>query len=212
MEKQTGNASPNLFATGDQSAPEGIFPSGVMPGHPEFNEEEPSEQEQVDYDQVVTKALDYMSKNTEQTLAHINNKNKPVHENVGEMAVKIVTTVEGQAKAAGAELGMDVLAAAGEEVIEHLMELGDAGGIFPFKHESDKYDEVQAMALLHAAKIVGEKLIGSPQYTPEMKEEAGNAFAQGLAQEQPQGGGDPSIIDNIGNTVAQGNTRAIEGQ
>lgn len=187
-------------------------PSGVMPGQPEFNEETPSAQEQGDYEQIVTKAVDFMGQNAEATVASMNNKHKPIHENVGELAVKIVKTIEGQAKAAGAEVGMDVWAAAGEEVIEHLMELGENGGIFPFEHESDEYAGTQAMALAHAAKVAGEQLIASPQYTPEMKDEAGTIFAQQVAEEQRRGEVDPSFYDNMGNAVVQGNRRAVEGQ
>lgn len=187
-------------------------PSGVMPGQPEFNEEAPSEQEQGDYDQIVNKALDFMGKNAEATLASMNNKQKPIHENVGELAVKIVQNIEGQAKAAQAQIGMDVLAAAGAEVIEHLMELGDAGKIFPFEQSSDEYDQVQAMALLHAAKVAGDQLIASPQYNEEMKDEAGTIFATQVAEEQTRGEVDPSFYDNMGNTEAQRKRQAIEGQ
>lgn len=187
-------------------------PTGKMPGQPEFNETMPSEQEQADYDQVVTKAMSFMSQNVEAVLASINNKAKPVHENVGEMAVKIIEGIETQASAAEVQLGADIMMSAGEEVIEHLMELGDNGGIFPFDQESEEYDQVQAMAALHGAKVAGEKFIASPGYTDEVKDEAGTIFAQQVAEEQQRGEVDPSFHDNLGNQSAAATQRAIQGR
>ena len=110
-------------------------PTGQMPGQQtEFNEEAPGPGEQDAYDQFVNKAIDFISKKPDQIVAGMNNKEKPVYENVGAMVVKIGQMVMQSAKAAQAEIGPDVIHAAGQEITEHLMELGDAAGIFPFEH------------------------------------------------------------------------------
>lgn len=187
------------------------MPTGVMPGAPEFNEEEPSPEEQGQYEQFVTKAIGFMAKNKMELVASMNNNQKPVHENVGELAVKIGKGIHGMASSAGEELGMDVIQAAGAEIIEHLMEMGTAAKIFPFDEESDQYDQEQSMALLHAEKVVGDELINSPKYTPEMQEEAQNFYAQQVAGEVQRGEVPEGFHENLGNQVAGGVRKAIQG-
>lgn len=173
-----------LFKAGQAPA---AAPTGVMPGQPEFDEEEATPEEQAQYSQFVNLALQFMAKSPDKVAASMNDKQRPVHENVGEMAVKIGEMVMGSAKAGGVEPSGEVLHAAGAEIVEHLMELGDAAGIWPFEQESDEYDEVQSMAFLHAAKVAGEGVLKSPQYDDQMKEDAGNMIARGVAEEA-QGG------------------------
>lgn len=172
-------------------------PTGKMPGAPEFNEEEPSGDEQAQYDQFVNRALDFMGKQAQQISASMNDKSQPVYKVVGAMTVKIGKMILSTAKAAGQEIGPDVLHAAGQEITEHLMELGDNAGIFPFEQSSDEYDEVQAMAFMHANEIVGNELINSEEYTPEMKDDAGNFYAQQVAGEVERGEAPAGFHDEI---------------
>lgn len=166
-------------------------PTGKMPGQPEFNEEEASPEEQAQYDQFVNLALNFMAKSPDKVAASMNDKSRPVHENVGAMAVQIGEMVLGSAKSGGVEPSGEILHAAGAEIVEHLMELGDAAGIWPFEQSDDQYDEEQSMALLHAAKVAGEALLQSPQYDDAMKEEAGNMLARGVADEVQRGEVEP---------------------
>jgi len=189
----------------------GIMPTGKMPGTPEFNEEEPTEQEQAQYDQFVKKALGFMSQHTDELVASMNNKEQPVHMNVAALAVKLGKGIYGMAQSAGEEIGMEVIQAAGAEIIEHLMELGVAAQIFPFSEEADEYEQVQAMALLEAEKIVGEELIGSPKYDGAMQEQAQNFYAQQVAGEVQRGETPENFHENIGNQVAGGVRKAIQG-
>ena len=186
-------------------------PTGIMPGSPEFDEEAPTGQEQADYDQFVNKALDFMSKRAEPMVASMNNKDKPVYENVGELTVKIGQMVMGSASAGGVEIGPDILHAAGQEIVEHLMELGDAAGIFPFEKKSEEYEQTQAMAFLHAANVAGNELIQSPQYNEEMKDEAGTFYAQQVAGETARGETPEGFHETMGNDVAAAMRRAIQG-
>jgi len=172
-------------------------PTGKMPGQPEFNEEEPGPGEQDQYTQFVTRAIDFIGQNAEQMVASINDKDRPVHENVGEMVVKVGKMVMGSADAAGEQLGPDVIHAAGQEITEHLMELGDAAGIFPFEQESEEYEQVQAMAFMYAAEVAGKQTLNSPEYTPELKEEAGNFYAQQVAGEVQRGEASPEILQGL---------------
>ena len=188
-------------------------PTGVMPGQQqEFNEEEASPEEQAMYDQFVNKALDFMGANPTEMVASMNNKQKPVAENVGELTVKIGQGVYDMAKSSGVDLPMEVLQAAGAEIVEHLMELGTAAKVFPFGEESDEYDQVQAMALLHAEKVVGEGILQSPEYAQSgMQEQASNFYAQQVAGEVQRGEAPENFHENLGNQVAGGVRKAIGG-
>jgi hypothetical protein len=197
-----------LISPGDM---ESIRPTGKMPGTPEFNEEEPTELEQQQYDQFVGKAIDFMSQNTTEIMASMNNAQQPVHMNVASIAVKLGRGVYGMAKSAGEDIGMEVIHAAGAEIVEHLMELGVTSKIFPFTEESEEYEQIQAMALLEAEKIVGEELVKSPQYTAEMQEGAQNFYAQQVAGEVQRGESPENFHENIGNQVAGGVRKAIGG-
>ncbi len=186
-------------------------PTGKMPGAPEFNEEEPTGDEQAQYDQFLNRAIDFMGQQASQISASMNDKSQPVYKVVGAMTVKIGKMILSTAKAAGKEIGPDVLHAAGQEITEHLMVLGDNAGIFPFKHESDEYDQVQAMAFLHAAEIVGNETLNSPEYTPELQDEAGNFYAQQVAGEVERGEAPEGFHENIATNKAVAMQRGLPG-
>lgn len=198
----------------DASVPTTAYPTptGLMPGQTEFNEEEATPEEQAQYDQLVNKALDFMGKNASQILAGINDKSKPVHENVGEAALQMGMNIKGQASAAGVEISPDVLLGAGAEIIAHLMELADAGGILPFEADSDEYDQELSMALLHATKLAGDEFLKGPGNTPEAQEEAGNFIAQGVAKEVQAGEVDPSFHENIANNEVNKTAKMMGGR
>jgi len=162
-------------------------PTGIQPGTPEFNEEVPTEEEQAQYTQFVNMALGFMSQRPAEIVASMNDKSRPVFELVGEMAVKIGEMVVGSAKASQVEPSPDVVFAAGQEIVEHLMEAADAGGILPFEADDPQYEENQAMAFMHAAKVAGEAFMQGPGYNDQVKDEAGNFIARGVAEEA-QGG------------------------
>ena len=180
-------------------------PTGQMPGTPEFSEEVPTEEEQAQYDQFTIRALDFIGQFPREHVATLNNKDKPAYESVGELTYKIAKGVEAQAQAAGVKPSADVMFAAGEEIVMALMELGEAAGIFPFSQDSSEYDDVQAMAYAHAANVAANEFMQSPQYTPEVKDEAGSFFAQQVAQERSRGEVPDQFFDDIGNARAANN-------
>ena len=186
-------------------------PTGKMPGQPEFDEEAPGEGEQDQYDQFVTKAIVFMSKNATKLVASMNDKNKPVYENVGALTVKVGKMILGSAKAASQEIGPDVIHAAGQEIVEHLMDMGDAAGIFPFDSDSEEYDQVMAMSFLHAAELVGNETLKSPEYTPEIKEEAGDFYAQQVAGEAQRGELPKGFREEMVNNKAAGLQQTMKG-
>jgi len=186
-------------------------PTGKMPGQPEFDEEAPGEGEQDQYDQFVTKAIVFMSKNATKLVASMNDKNKPVYENVGALTVKVGKMILGSAKAASQEIGPDVIHAAGQEIVEHLMDMGDAAGIFPFDSDSEEYDQVMAMSFLHAAELVGNETLQSPEYTPALKEEASDFYAQQVAGEVQRGEVAEGFHEGIANNMAAAAQRGTGG-
>jgi hypothetical protein len=162
-------------------------PTGVMPGQPEFDEETPTPQEQGQYDQFVNLALKFMKDNLKKVVASMNDKQRPVYENVGRMALQIGKMVNATAQASGEKLGGEVVHAAGAEIVEHLMEAGDAAGIWPFEQNDNEYDEQQAMGLNYALELAGNEMLQSPEYNEQVKDEAGNVIARGVAEEVQRG-------------------------
>lgn len=202
-----------LFKAGDQlpgqSSPTGV-PVGVDPSELEFNEEAVTEQEQADYNQFVLKAQEFIAGSAQNIVGSMNDKNKPVYQNVGAMALKIAHMVEGSAKASGAEISPDIVFHGGAEIVEMLMEVGDAGGVWPFESDSSEYEESMAMALMHGAELAAKESMEAPGYD-ELQDEAGSFMAQQIAGEQQRGEVAPEFFEGIENQVATGVSRAVNG-
>ena len=79
--------------------------------------------------------------------------------------------------------------AGGEEIVESLMELGDAAKIFPFDAGSDEYMEQMAMALSFGAEKKARQLIDEGD--PEVKASYEDKLALEIAREVDQGQGPP---------------------
>lgn len=205
--------SADLFNADDQlpgqSAPTGV-PLGVDASELEFDEEAVTDAEQADYDQFVIKAQEFIASSAPNIVGSMNDKKKPVYQNVGAMALKIAHMVEGSAKASGAEISPDVVFHGGAEIVEMLMELGDAGGVWPFDQDSNEYEESSAMALMHGAELAAKETMESPGYD-QMKEEAGSFMAQQIAGEQQRGEVAPGFFEGLESQVANGVNRAVNG-
>ncbi len=202
-----------LFKAGEslpgQQAPSGV-PLGVNPKDMEFNEEAVSPEEQKMYDQFVLKAQGFIAQSAENIVNSMNNQKKPVYQNVGGMALKIAHMIGDSAKASGVEISPDIIFHGGAEVVELLMEVGDAGGIWPFKPDSSEFEEASAMALMHGAEMAARETMESPDYGT-IKDEAGTFMAQQIGQEQKQGEVPPEFFEGLENQVATGVNQAING-
>ena len=176
-----------LFQQGQQ-LPSTASMAPVSPDgpEPEFDEEAVSPEEQLQYNQFVLRAQDYISKSPGAVLKHMSNKKAPVFMNVGRTGLMLAQQIAKTAGAKGQPVGPDIMFHGGQEVVEMLMELGDAAGIWPFKKDSEQYDEAQAMAFMHGAELAGKQVLEGPD-SEKHTEEAGNMLASQVAQEQQRG-------------------------
>jgi hypothetical protein len=189
-----------------------MMPTGLAPGADpsmlEYDEEAVTPEEQRTYDQFVRKAQAYMTKSADKVVAQMNNRQMPVYQNVGKTALMIAQSVAKNAKAAGQEISPEVMHGAGQEVVVMLMDLGDAAGIFPFKADSQEFDEASAMAFMYGAELVGKQLLKGPD-AAKHTEEAGNFYASQIAGEQQRGEVDPKFWEQLQGGVAGGVKRAL---
>ena len=200
-----------LPQAGGEMASASMTPSGVAPGAsppPEFDEEAVSPEEQRIYDQFVLKAKEYMTKGAPEIVAQMNNSKKPVYMNVGKTALMISEGVAKTAKAGGQEVSADIIHGAGQEVVEMLMQLGDAAGIFPFEADSQEYDEAMVMSYMHGAELAGKQLLEGPD-AAKYTEEAGNIYAMQIAEEDARGEVKPEFWEKLQGGVAGGVKRAL---
>jgi hypothetical protein len=209
--------SPDLFEEG-QTLPglpsANMMPSGIAPGGDpselEFNEEAVSDEEQSIYQQFVMQALSFMTKKPKEVVAQMNNRQKPVYQNVGRTALMIAQGVEKTAQAAGQQISPEIMMAAGEEIVEHLMELGSVAGIWPFKEDSPEYEEAMNMGLMHGAELAGKEILAGPN-AAAMTEEAGTVLAQQVAEEHKRGETPEGFFEGLQSQVAGGVKRAVNG-
>ncbi len=189
-----------------------MTPSGAAPGKTmqEFDEEAVTPEEQGIYDQFVLRAQEYMTKSPEVVVDKMNRSDVPVFQNVGKTAVMIGQGVIKTAEAAGQEISPDIIFAGGQEIVAMLMELGDSAGIWPFKQNSKKYEEAQAMAFMHGAEIIGKQTLEGPN-AAAMTEEAGSELALQIAGENERGEVAPGFYEGLQSNVAGGVKRAISG-
>lgn len=187
-------------------------PSGAAPGKQilEYDEEAVTEEEQSIYDQFVYRAQEFMTKAPEDIIDQMNNSRVPVFQNVGKTAVMIGQGIIKTAEAAGQEISPDVIFHGGQEIIEMLMELGGAAGIFPFKEDSKEFEEAQAMAFMHGAEILGKETLAGPNKDQNV-EDAGNHLAMQIAGEQERGEVAPGFFEGIEQGVVNGASNAAAG-
>lgn len=172
------------------------LPSGVTPEQvaAEAESETPSAEEQQLYDKFVTRAIAFI--HGEQTegavLDMLNQKDAPVHVNVGKAAAKIVQMVQQSAVSSGANLSRDLLEQAGSEVVTDLMETGVAAKIFPLEVDSKEYDQALEMSLLEGFKAYGEEMLAGPD-GEKVSQQAQEEYLREVAGEADRGEIDPAF-------------------
>lgn len=183
-------AAASLKATGNT-------PNGPLP---EYDEEAVTPEEQAQYDQFVLRAQEFLTKEPGVVIDYLNNKNRPVFENVGRAALMVAEQVSGTARQRGVELSPEVMMAGGEEIVGMLMEMGDAAKIFPFKQKDKEYDEVMAMGYMHAAELAGKQMLQSPD-ADRYSMEAQAVLGQQIAAEEERGEVDPRFWQGLQNQL-----------
>lgn len=155
----------------------------------EFGQRPATPQEQAVLEQVVRKAQKAMMANTGNLIQQMSDPQRPLYQTVGEAALTILEGVAGVAKGADQELDQDTMLAAGEEIVESLMEIGDKANIFPFEGGSDEYMETMSMALMFGAETKANQLIAEGD--PEIRASYEDKLASEIAREVDRGQGPP---------------------
>lgn len=155
----------------------------------EFGQRPATEEEQAVLEQMVYRARDFMGKKAGMLIERMSDKQRPVYQNVGELALEITELTSKLAEAGGQEIDQDTMLAAGEEVVEGLMELGDKAKIWPFEGGSDEYMQSMSMALMFGAETKANQMI--EQGDPEVKASYEDKLATEIAREVDRGQGPP---------------------
>lgn len=193
-----GPPPPDANDTAPEAAPEGEpRPSGLPPGYESGDFEgidanTVSPEEQAQYDQLVTKALDLIDgpKTQRAILDQMNQKDMPVYQAVGRTAAMMAMALEQQAKASGIELSGDVIFhAAKDYILPELFTIGEAAKILPTPKDGDQSQ--LNMAFLEAQKVYGEHVLQGPDAT-KASQGAQDFYAQQVAKEVDDGKVDPA--------------------
>lgn len=143
----------------------------------------PTEDEQMDYDMIVTRALKQIhGKGMENILKMLGSGERP-SQAVGQVVAGIVSTLKQSAADQGRKISDNTLQHAGVEIIEDLIELAEAKGVFTFESEEERLQEAQD-AGLWAVKYYGENQKKQGKITPEMQGQAQEDMKAGVASEQ----------------------------
>lgn len=196
--------------------PADLFPTGTPPGADpnamdELDETAVSPEEQREYNQVVTKAMETIYAAPSEWVGAINSRDQPIHAQVGRAVARLGKMIEGSAEAAGKKLSPDVMFHAAEEITAGLLDLGIEAGVVQIDPESDEYQQVLGMSLMEAAKTFGEDIIADPVRGPALSDEAGNVWAHRVAEEVEAGQADPGFTEMVQTPVSAGVSKAIRG-
>ena len=189
---QAGDVRPRLIPGTDAT-------SGNVPA---------SAAEQADLRQLLVKAgnMIHSRASRDQVLSSLHDPQSTVAQAVGRTAAGILMAASSQKQATGAgPIDTDVLKEAAAHVIPELMDVGISAGIFPIKPSpgggpdgsvgvgTDPYNREIRMAMLEATKAYGEAQLQRPD-AANLKEQAGNEWAQNISHEVANGTASPAYM------------------
>lgn len=205
-------------------------PTGVMPGEPPPSQQAPgivdegedvqaTPEEQADYEQFVLKAIQFIHgpKSSRAVLQHLNQKDTSVPEAVGRTTAFIVKNISNSAKLAKASVSPDVMFEASHEIVEELLGVGSASGIFPIKWPeqdnaplSPEQEDLAAQSVSLAAHFYGQEFVKTRE-AQDLKPQAQDMVLAGIAREADRGQLDPDFAQSQGRatTVRDGVQRAL---
>lgn len=180
-----------------------LFPvSAEQAAEPE-DETAVSPEEQAQYTQVIKQVASVIYKTPRDFVAAMSRPDEPVHVQVGRIAAQLGMAIEQKAKASGQELNPDVMFHAGDEVVGMLLDLAIKGGAVKLDPESEQYQKVHGLSMMEAEKAFGERMLADPKKAPLAIDEAGNAWAQGIASEVEDGSADPEFMKAAQGIIAR---------
>ena len=204
IQQAPAGAEPQLY---EEVRPKGVEPAqAVQEG--EGNEEQPTPEEEGQYDQLVHRMVKYVDDNQEMILHNLN-KDEPVYMNVGHTAAKIAEAAVGGANAMEADISPDAAFNAGAHLVEILMDLGDAAGIWPFEPDDPQYNQQMEAALIQLQKEAGEKALAEDDGS--LQSEAADFMATNVAQEADAGTLDPNYVQALEQGAMTSNRQVSPG-
>lgn len=198
----------------------GPRPTGTPPGmdphaFDDVDENTVTPEEQEQYDQIASKALDVIWDERSQgaILEQMNQPDMEIHEAVGRAAAQLMGGVAASAKAAGVKISPDaVWAASRDEVVPALFELGKAAGIFDLEEGSQEEQDQINMAFYEGARIYLERMLQEPD-AQRFSAEAQDVYAEQVAREVDAGDAPPDFRERLAGRgpVTDGVRRALHG-
>ena len=174
---------PRPFGKTQQEEPnEGSDGGGEVPA---------SEEEQAQYELVVSRALSFMHGDGQEGVLKTLGSAETPAQGVGLVTAKFARMAKKSARDQGKDIDDEVLLNAASEIVEDLMELGQEAKVFQFEDEQEAQEQTEE-SLLWAMKYYGMEALEAGELDME---QAKQAMQQGLAQEQ-QGGGAAAQGDN----------------
>lgn len=176
--------------------PTGAGPNGDVPSVDPAEDEDVSPEEQGQYEQFVTRALQFIHgpKSRDAVIDHLNQPDLSVPEAVGRTSAFVVMRVNELAKAGGAKLSPDVVFHAGQEIVEELMEVGARAKILPIEWPEEDSEEAmspETIQLVEQAFAIGAHEYGKHFVQTEEGQavagEAGDFYARQVAKEADAG-------------------------
>ena len=148
----------------------------------ETPEDQPTEEEQQDYDLLVIRARKMMfGKGRENILRLLGSFERP-SKAMGKAAAMLVKSLIDAAKQSGRKISPEAAINAGTEIVEDLSELAKANGVFKYEDKDEELQEMQD-AVLWGVKFYGDGEIANGEITPELQDQAAKQMEAGLAKE-----------------------------
>lgn len=187
-------ASPSVPAS-PQTATSSPEPEAGAPApdvHEADDTEQPTPEEQTQYNEIVYKALNFIhDEKTQPKVLRMLQVNGEPYQAVAKATVLIVKSIEAQAKADRVKLSPDAMFhAAKDSIVPDLFEIGERAGVFkPLQGEEEQ--KQMGMALYEALRLAYAQL---PKETKDaLHQEAQTYMARGIAQEADNGTLDPNF-------------------
>jgi hypothetical protein len=123
---------------------------------------QPSPQEQEQYDLMVANAMEFIyGEKTADTVIKVLSQSPPA-EAIANVLTLIGAGMKKSADMAGAQISPEAMVNAATEIIDALLELGQAAGVFNLQSQ-EEIDQIAKQSLMMAVQQYGEALLSSPE-------------------------------------------------
>lgn len=151
---------------------------------PEVEEQEqPTEQEQMDYDLLAVRARKMIFGPSKSKMLELMGAAESPSQGMGQAASMLIKTLMAAAKEAGREIPGETAIAAGTEVISDLNELAKNNGVFEYDDQQSEQKELED-AMIWGVKYYGDGMLAGNEITEDMQKQAEQQVVAGIREEQ----------------------------